>query len=442
MLGGCEDLGDGAGFVELSVGDDGDLVSDAAGEAHFVGDEDEVAVFLAELLDHFEDLGGHFGIEGGSGFIEEEEAGFDGDGAGDGDALSLSAGEFGRFFVAVIGEAESFEEFHGVGLGIGWAVAVDFFQGQGDVLQGSEMGEKVEGLKDGADGTPVAEQAWFVEFDRAVVDTHAPCIGVFEAGDNAEESGFAAAGGADEDEGVDLFEAQGDVVQHEVAIETFAEILQFELHSGFKAMFALEGTGPHGDGEGENEIADGQGEKAFKWFQGVGVDFAGIESELVDGNDREKRGVLDERDELTGKRRQDVAERLGKDDIAISLGRGEADGFSGFELGLANTLDAGTNDFADVSAAEQGEGEDADEVTIVDSKSRGNDVEEDQDLNQERGAADEFDVEFAEVIERQEMRTLCQGETEAEEGAAGEGCQGDKDCVDPAVEEFLSILKN
>ena len=51
-----------------------------------------------------------FPVERGSGFVEDEEAQFDGDGADDGDALLLAAGEFGRAAVGVGRELEALEQ--------------------------------------------------------------------------------------------------------------------------------------------------------------------------------------------------------------------------------------------------------------------------------------------------------------------------------------------
>ena len=81
----------GAGFDDGAGGEESDDVTDAAGEAHGVGDEEEVTLFAFELFDGVENFGGGLGIEGGGGLVEKEELGLDGHGAGDGDALLLSA---------------------------------------------------------------------------------------------------------------------------------------------------------------------------------------------------------------------------------------------------------------------------------------------------------------------------------------------------------------
>ncbi len=79
-------------FDNTALGDEGNLVGDLSGEAHFVGDGDDVFAFFYEGFYDVEDFGGHFGVEGGGGFVEEEEIGVGGEGSDDGDALSLAAG--------------------------------------------------------------------------------------------------------------------------------------------------------------------------------------------------------------------------------------------------------------------------------------------------------------------------------------------------------------
>ena len=165
-----ENLLDGAGFDDAAIGDEGDVVGDLAGKTHFVGDQDKIASLLAEFLNDVEHFGGHFRIERGSGFVKQQEFGLDGDGAGDGDALTLAAGQFGGAFRGVIFEAETGEKLAGDFGGIGGRMLMHLFQRQGDVFQRGEMREKIEGLEDRADGTAVAEERFLLENDALAVD--------------------------------------------------------------------------------------------------------------------------------------------------------------------------------------------------------------------------------------------------------------------------------
>jgi hypothetical protein len=222
VAGSFEDLHDGAEFYEATFGKETDLVADLAGEAHLVGDEDEVASFFTELFNHVQDFRGHFGVKGGGGFVEEKQARFDGDGPGDGDALSLAAGKFGGLFVAVVGELEAFEKFQGLGFCVSQSVAVHLFEGQSDILKRGKMGEEVKGLKDGSDGSPMADQAGFVIDDRRTVDGYDAVVRIFKAGNDAEQGGFASAGGTDQDQGVHFLQMQGNVLEHWMSIEALA----------------------------------------------------------------------------------------------------------------------------------------------------------------------------------------------------------------------------
>src|SRR5471030_1878650 len=94
---GGEEAALGEELVEAALLDDAALVEDEdfvhgaeGGEA--VGDADDGAVF-GEMVDGFLDFGLGLGIEGGGGFVEDEEGGVADEGAGDGDALALAAGE-------------------------------------------------------------------------------------------------------------------------------------------------------------------------------------------------------------------------------------------------------------------------------------------------------------------------------------------------------------
>ena len=115
--GGGEEIFCGRLFKDLAVGQEGDLVGDGSREIHRVGDENKSAAFGFEVGDDFQHFGGHFGVEGGSGFVEEEKLRTDGHGAGDGHALALSAGELGRTLGGVAVEMQPLEKFFGTGAG-------------------------------------------------------------------------------------------------------------------------------------------------------------------------------------------------------------------------------------------------------------------------------------------------------------------------------------
>ncbi len=64
---------------------------------------------LVEAFEEGEDFGGAGGVEVSGGFVGEDEVGIGDDGAGDGDALLLSAGELAGEVVEPVAEADEVE---------------------------------------------------------------------------------------------------------------------------------------------------------------------------------------------------------------------------------------------------------------------------------------------------------------------------------------------
>ena len=205
LLGGVFEEGFGRAVLEdLAFGEEDDFVGDGAGESHFVGGEDDLLASLAEVVDELEHFGGHLGVERRGGFVENEEVGLVGDGASQGDTLLLAAGHLRRHLVRVAGKSESREGFLRDGGGFFLAVAVHFFQRKRDVLESAEVGEEVEGLEEESVGASVGEERGLGEIDRLARDFESAGVGRFEAAEDAEKRGLAAAGGADEGKGANI----------------------------------------------------------------------------------------------------------------------------------------------------------------------------------------------------------------------------------------------
>ena len=249
-----------------------------AEDAGVVGDNDDAAVGgFGDVVEEFHDFGAVFLVEGGGGFIADDEAGFVDEGAGDGDALLLATGEFGRVF-AVFG-LEADEGHGGAGAILGGA-AGDLVEEEGDadVFDAGEGGDEVELLEDEADvfaaevgdlGLGQGMEMVFEDVDFAGIEFHG-------AGDDAEEGGLAAAGGADDE-------------------EEFA-------HAGVE-VDAFEGVGAGVAGaEGLGDVADVDGEGVLG-ILGHGVSAAEDDGgfELADLSDAEEGGEsADEQDDDEG----------------------------------------------------------------------------------------------------------------------------------------------
>ncbi len=162
-----------------------------------MGDEDEGRAFFAvEGEEEVEDDGAGGGVEVSGGLVGEEDRGAEGEGAGQGHALLLAAGELDGVVVEAAPEADAVEELAGAGATA--EIAAGEFHGKEDVLFGGEGREELVGLEDEADFA-AAEEGHLVLGEVgdvfAVEDDLAGGGGV-EAGEESEEGAFAATGRA------------------------------------------------------------------------------------------------------------------------------------------------------------------------------------------------------------------------------------------------------
>jgi acyl-CoA thioesterase-1 len=142
----------GSGGEELAVADDGEAVGELFGERAFVGDHDDGHTELRlEFAEEIEDgfAGGRVEIAGG--LVGKKNFGTIDEGAGDGDALLLAAGELRGAMTETMCQADTLEGFADAGGALG---PIDFGEAkrQLDIFFESHAREKVEGLEDHADG--------------------------------------------------------------------------------------------------------------------------------------------------------------------------------------------------------------------------------------------------------------------------------------------------
>ena len=200
---------DGDEIVEgLAVVDAGDATVFHFGQAIGVGvgagivgdDDDATAWGTGGGGEEIHDLVTGFAIQCGGGFVGDEESGFVDEGAGDGDALLLAAGELAGAFAFATGETDAGEECGGLVFGFAAAGAVEE-EGDGDVFDEVEGGDEVELLEDEADVTTAeggdGRSGEVVEAGAEEVDVaFVPLEG---AGGDGEEGGLAATGRADDE---------------------------------------------------------------------------------------------------------------------------------------------------------------------------------------------------------------------------------------------------
>ena len=97
------------------------------------------------------------------------------------------------------------------------------------------MWEEVVGLKDGADRFAVGPQTYFISRQLSAVEGDAPCHGQIEPGQNSQQCRFSAAGGTDQNKGLNVACRQLELIEYDrpSAYGTFkplSEIVHFKLH--------------------------------------------------------------------------------------------------------------------------------------------------------------------------------------------------------------------
>ncbi len=126
--------------------------------------------------------------------------------------------------------------------------------------------------------------------------------------------------------------------------------------------------------------------------------------------------------------------------MAQRLGRGEADGCSGFELRCSDGGHGCAEDFCDVGAGEQGEGDDSGPEPVLDAYCVCEHVEQDVDLCKQGSSSDDGDVPFAEVTHGEDAGVGTECGERAQKRAQNECCDGDRESIEPAMEEQLAVF--
>src|SRR6516225_6559972 len=139
----------GAEVRDLAV-DQVHVALGAARELGVMGDEQDRGAHLVDLLEQVHHLARHQGIEVAGRLVREQECRVPGDGARDGDALLLPAGELRGHVPGARGEPDQLERAADALAPVGAAQAA-VAQRHFDVVVDVEVGDEVEALKDEAD---------------------------------------------------------------------------------------------------------------------------------------------------------------------------------------------------------------------------------------------------------------------------------------------------
>ena len=209
-------------FVGGSFGDDlsgphqVDAVGDGEGFGDIVGDHDGAGFHrLGDLADEFGDDGEGDGVQSGEGLVVQDEVGVQGDGAREGDAPCHSAGEFGGMQQGGAAQPDGLEFEQGEVADGGEGEAGVLAHGEGDIVQGGEVGEQAVELEHHSDfaaeavefqaghiGEVVSEDADFVGFGGEELPA-----------DVAQEGGFSAAAAAHDGDDFAVSGAKGHIPQ-------------------------------------------------------------------------------------------------------------------------------------------------------------------------------------------------------------------------------------
>src|SRR6185369_10401354 len=192
-----------AGFVEDAAAEfeDDEVVADQEGVVGVVGDEYHPEAGVAGGGGVFEYHAGLFDPERGGGLVEDQDAGAEVDGAGDRDALALSAGQGADGLVDVFDDHAHLVEFAVGDLAHGFDVqrrkrVVAFADLAAEEEVAPDLHQRHDGqvLVDGGDAV-VQRLAGRAEGGRVAVDLEG-ALGVrVQPGDDFDQGGFAGAEG-------------------------------------------------------------------------------------------------------------------------------------------------------------------------------------------------------------------------------------------------------
>ena len=176
-----------------------------------MGDDQHGDAGVGQLLHQLQDLADHFGVQRGGRLIEEDDVRVHGQGAGNGDALLLAAGQALGVGVGLVGQADAGQQLFGALVSFLLVLQLEQGGGQAEVLLDRQVREEVEVLEHHphllADGINVA----VIDLDALKLDGAAG--GDLQPVQAAQEGGLAAAGRADQADHVAAVDVDVDALQ-------------------------------------------------------------------------------------------------------------------------------------------------------------------------------------------------------------------------------------
>ena len=230
-----EDLGRLPVFDEAAHVHEGGVVRDAGGLLHVVGDDDDGEVFFQVFHQVF-DFQRSDGVQGGTGFVHQQDLRTVGNGARDAQALLLAAGKavgaFMQLVLHFVPQGGSFQAALHCFIQFRAAVAARHAEGEDDVFINA-FGERVVFLEDHAHPLAQGDDFHARVVQAGAVYADVPFMAHFRdqvvhAVDVAEQGGFPAAGGADKGRHLVGFKGHAYVEENLLVSVMEAEVLYLD----------------------------------------------------------------------------------------------------------------------------------------------------------------------------------------------------------------------
>ena len=218
----------GALLHDDAIGHEEDPVADLPGKAHLVGDDDGGHARLDQGPDDREHLPHHLRVQGGGGLVEEHHVRLHSQGPHDGQPLLLAAGELAGVLVLLVQQPDPIQEAQGLLVGLGLGLLLQQHRRQGHVLLHGHVGEHVEVLEHHAHLLPVPVHVGALPIDLLALEDHVPAVGLLQKVQTPEEGALAAAGGADDGDGLPLMDLQVHALEHLKAAEALGQFSGFD----------------------------------------------------------------------------------------------------------------------------------------------------------------------------------------------------------------------
>ena len=196
-----------------------------------MGHEDRgVAGLVVDFAEPLAELLANLRVESTEGLVEEEDARLDREGAGEGDALALAAGELLGVALVEAGKLDEVEELHRAPadlLARRPGLSRTNLEPERDVLEHRHVAKERIGLEDEAD------VAILHGLGRCVLVAKEDAAGGrrLEAGDETQERRLPRARGAEEGDQLAGLDAHRNVVERRVAAEFLADVLDANIQA-------------------------------------------------------------------------------------------------------------------------------------------------------------------------------------------------------------------